>query len=92
MFRRGSYHTAKTFKSKLGHGFAHVQFGKHELLLQRDDERPCVLATLLAVPPCSAGESAAAFSPAIERLELLVEGVMSRFVNLRCTALLRHEY
>ncbi|KOO30789.1 hypothetical protein Ctob_015928, partial [Chrysochromulina tobinii] len=80
-----SYHTARGFTPALGSGFAHVKFGRHELLLSRSDGAPYITVAIL-----NAGRdrSPSAWSPAIDRLRLLVDGISSRFVNLRCTCLL----
>jgi hypothetical protein len=80
-----SYHTARGFTPALGSGFAHVKFGRHELLLSRSDGAPYITVAIL-----NAGRdrSPSAWSPAIDRLRLLVLGISSRFVNLRCTCLL----
>ena len=78
-----SYHTAKMFAPLLGNGFAHVKFGKHEVLLQRHETLPCIVATFL-----KAANEPSALVAAIDRLMLLVRGVGSRFVNLRCNVLL----
>ena len=80
-----SYHTARGFTPALGCGFAHVKFGRHELLLSRSDGAPYITVAILN----AGGDlSPSAWSPAIDRLRLLVLGISSRFVNLRCTCLL----
>ena len=77
-----SYDTAIGFEPALGCGFARVMFGQHQLLLSRPpDGAPYITVAIL-----NAGEIA--WSPAIDRLRLLVDGISSRFVNLRCTCLL----
>ena len=78
-----SNHTTKGFSATIGRGFAHVKFGPHELLLERGENEPFVVVTLLK---CKHEPSAAA--PPIDRLRLLVDNVRNRFVNLRCTVLL----
>jgi GTPase SAR1 family protein len=77
-----SYDTAIGFEPALGCGFARVMFGQHQLLLSRPpDGAPYITVAIL-----NAGEIA--WSPAIDRLRLLVDGISSRFVNLRCKFLL----
>ena len=77
-------HTSRGFSPRLGGDFAHVKFGRHELLLMRVEGQPYVSATLLKLEGGKPSEAA----PAIDRLRLLVGGVLCRFTNLRCTLLL----
>ncbi|KOO26944.1 gtp-binding protein [Chrysochromulina tobinii] len=79
-----SYDTAIGFTPRLGFGFAHVKFGRDELLLSRSDGAPYITVAILN----AGADSPSAWSPAIDRLRLLVRHVSSRFVNLRCTCLL----
>ena len=70
--------TSGSAEPHITHGAAYVAFGSQRVLLRRHGERPCVSVRVRGT----------ARATVLERLRLLLEGVLRRAAHLRCLMLL----